>query len=186
MVDHHSCLLGPMRLIDEIWQTNNTADLAPQWPIVGLTWKKSSSENCYAYPSEVHARFDEGVHSSVGDVRHCRYSDGKCPLPEQAFMIWTPDWRQKCKYIFMKEWSGHRLEDVWAADSEEFALTFSSSSEVVEDCGKMLAVTTRIRRHRRDCIHGQKHEVSEDALNSQQANGWKPLLVSACSTVDVS
>lgn len=123
------------------WHTVN--ELVISWPNARFGCCRNHSvsvTNCVLYATTVYARHgDDHPESVAGDLRTCKY--GSCTLLDGSALIWKPAPEKMCRYASVGKMRGHILGSVWLSDSKEFALSWTSATDPIFDCGKSLQVT---------------------------------------------
>uniref|UniRef100_A0A914YN65 Uncharacterized protein n=1 Tax=Panagrolaimus superbus TaxID=310955 RepID=A0A914YN65_9BILA len=61
-------------------------------------------------------------------------------MEKTGILLWEPDSTQLCQYLYMNEQNGSFAQNVWIADSKEFALSFEKN-EVLQECNRTLAIS---------------------------------------------
>ncbi|KHJ85418.1 zinc knuckle, partial [Oesophagostomum dentatum] len=143
MSRHKRCIHGDMTEFSGIWRSSNEASFEfPSAPFGCCVEHSVRVTNCYLYETRVHARHDsDAPQSSVGDMSSCAYKDGTCTLSDGSAVIWSPDQEEQCRYIPVTKMTGFIMDTVWISKSREFALSWSNTSSVVQDCLKQLIIT---------------------------------------------
>ena len=73
-----------------------------------------------------------GFQSSGADVGNCgSYFSGECQIGNQA-LIWKPEGKAKCRYIFYKRLVGRLLMNAWLAMDKTLGLTHAGRKMEVD------------------------------------------------------
>ncbi|EGT45949.1 hypothetical protein CAEBREN_01577 [Caenorhabditis brenneri] len=131
-------------LSDGIYRTQNAHSI--DWPDAPWSAFKGTytteTTNCFMLDTVVSTRFGQEVpESPSGPMRGCKFTSGFCNTREGAAFIWTPNYKQECKFIKMETMKGFKSNNIWISESKEFALSYSDNSTTFIDCRNQLVLT---------------------------------------------
>nr|CAD2191876.1 unnamed protein product [Meloidogyne enterolobii] len=142
MILDKRCEFGTLKEESGLWHTDNRLYYEKRFPIVGWSWRSHSSLNCYVFKTEISVpHTSETIQSSLGNMNHCRYTEGNCTLSDNTTLIWTPDPEKQCLYIPVGEYKGHVMANVWMGNQIELGLSLDPKSQNISDCNKTLKLT---------------------------------------------
>jgi hypothetical protein len=128
---------------DGVWHTDERASITtPSWYQI---WKWGNTnkavENCYIANTTIFSSAQlSHISTPHGSSKHCRYSSGRCLLPDGSVLLWTPRKAELCPIVKMTKMNGslfYEEEDdkwVWTEESRQFSLTFPKKPQEAMSC----------------------------------------------------
>ncbi|KAL3085510.1 hypothetical protein niasHS_009437 [Heterodera schachtii] len=106
---------------------------------------KGEAERTNCFLSETVIYYDtkaKTLHSPIGDITKCRFSEEWCVMPDGAVLVWEKPADAECRFEKFASWEGkyHPSEEVWT--HQEMALSFPKRVHKIYDCNSQSLVPT--------------------------------------------
>ena len=125
-------------------RTQNKPDVDFTYWQIG--YKNASITNCFYTKSLIYVKPGSKILSSpLSEISHCKYQLGTCTLKDESILIWEVDNKDErlCKLRKIAKWTGTFMGDIWLAENNIFALSFTSNIQEINDCDNKFIITNQ-------------------------------------------